>query len=51
MQNNNKRNYSKENVLRNGSKSQNQVSKNSFTNTIETPAMNESGIEAKKRGF
>ncbi len=51
MQNNNKRDYSKENALRNSSKTQNIISKNRFTNTIQEPALNESGLEAKKRGF
>ena len=51
MKNNNRRDYSKENYLRNGSKSQEQFSKNSFNTTIEEPALNESGLDAKKRGF
>lgn len=51
MDNNNRREYSKKNYLRNGNKTQNQISKNSFVNTIEQPALNESGLEAKKRGF
>ncbi|NME83389.1 hypothetical protein [Clostridium sp. SM-530-WT-3G] len=51
MQNNNRRDYSKENYLRNGSKTQNQYAKNSINTSIEEPGINESGIEAKKRGF
>lgn len=51
MQNNNRRDYSKENFLRNGFKTQNQYAKSSFSKTIEEPGINESGIEGKKRGF
>lgn len=51
MKNDNKRTYTKENYLRNGTKTQNQHSKNSFNTTIEEPALNESGEEAKERGF
>lgn len=51
MENNNKRDYTKSNVLRNGTKSQGQYGKSSFNMTIEEPKLNESGIEAKKRGF
>ena len=51
MNNNNKRNYSKDNYLRNSTKTQNQYAKSSFNTTIEEPALNESGVEAKKRGF
>lgn len=51
MKNNNKKDYTKENFLRNGAKTQNQYAKNSFNTTIEEPALNESGVEAKKRGF
>lgn len=47
----NKREYTKENYLRNGEKTQNQHSKNSFNATIEEPGINESGIIAKKKGF
>ncbi len=47
----NKREYNKENYLRNGSKTQNQYAKNSFNTTIEEPGTNESGIEAKKKGY
>ena len=51
MRHANKRIYSKENYLKNGSKTQHQYAKNSFSATIEEPGINESGIEAKKRGF
>lgn len=51
MQNNNNKDCSKSNYLRNGNKTQNQYAKNSFNTTIESPAKNESGIEAEKRGF
>lgn len=51
MENNNKKDYTKSNYLRNGSKSQGKYGKSSFNNTIEQPGINESGIEAKKRGF
>ena len=51
MQNNNSRDYSKENYLRNGNKTQNQYAKSSFNTSIEEPALNESGVLAKKKGF
>lgn len=51
MQNDNKRTYNKENYLRNGTKRQNQYAKNSFNNNVQEPALNESGEEAKRRGF
>ena len=51
MKNNNRKDYDRKSFLRNGSKTQNQYAKNSFNTTIEEPALNESGIEAKKRGF
>ncbi len=51
MENNNKKDYSKSNSWRNGNKSQGQYGKSSFNMTIEEPKLNESGIEAKKRGF
>ena len=47
----NKREYTKENYLRNGTKSQYNNPKNKYVTTIEEPALNESGIEAKKKGF
>ncbi|MDS0527878.1 hypothetical protein NNC19_19480 [Clostridium sp. SHJSY1] len=46
-----KREFTKENYLKNGFKSQNQHAKNSFNTTIEEPGINESGIDAKNRGF
>ncbi len=51
MKNNNKRDYTKSNYLRNGTKTQNQYAKSSFNTSIEEPGINESGAEAKKRGF
>ncbi|MEG0295361.1 MAG: hypothetical protein RR620_01505 [Clostridium sp.] len=51
MDNNNHRDYSKTNFLRNGTKSEGQYAKSSFNTTIEEPALNESGLDAKKRGF
>lgn len=52
MKSENKKIYSEENFLANGTKVQNQkVAKNSFNTSIEEPALNESGIEAKKKGF
>lgn len=51
MKNNNRRDYTKDNYLRNGTKTQNQYAKGSFNTTIEEPELNESGVEAKKRGF
>ena len=51
MQNDNKRTYNKENYLRNRTKRQNQYAKNSFNNNVQEAALNESGEEAKRRGF
>ncbi|SHH70323.1 hypothetical protein SAMN02745196_01110 [Clostridium collagenovorans DSM 3089] len=51
MKSKQKREFSKENYLANGFKSQHQYAKNSFNTTIEEPGINESGIEAKKKGF
>ena len=51
MKNDNKRTHSKENVLRNGTKTQNQQANSSYNFTVEEPALNESGVEAKQRGF
>lgn len=51
MENNNKKDFSRKEFLRNGNKSQGQYGKSSFNTTIETPGRNESGVEAKKRGF
>lgn len=48
MKNNNEKNHSKENFLRNGNKTQNQHAKSSFNTTIEQPGINESGLDAKK---
>lgn len=51
MDSKNQREYTKENYLKNGTKTQNQWAKNSLNTTIEEPGINESGIEAKKKGF
>ncbi|WP_099716637.1 hypothetical protein [Clostridium sp. Maddingley MBC34-26] len=51
MENNNNKDYSKSNYLRNGSKTQNQYGKSSFNTTIKRPGRNESGLEAERRGF
>lgn len=51
MDSQNKRVFSKENYLKNGVKTQNQFAKSSFYTSTEEPALNESGIEAKKNGF
>ena len=48
---NNRRDYTKENYLKNGVKSKNNNPKNKYVTTIEEPALNESVIEAKKKGF
>ena len=47
----NKREYTKENYLKNGNKTQNHNPKNKYVTTIEETDLNESGIEAKKKGF
>lgn len=51
MKSQQKREYTKETYLANGFKSQNQHAKNSFNTTIEQPGTNESGLDAKKKGF
>ena len=38
-------------TLKNDTKSQNQWAKNRQNTSIEEPGINESGIEAKKKGF
>ncbi|WP_162832174.1 hypothetical protein [Clostridium hydrogeniformans] len=47
----NKKEFKKENYLANGSKTQNQWAKNKLNTSMQEPGINESGIEAKKRGF
>ncbi len=47
----NERIYSKTNYNANGSKHPKRWSKNTFTTTTKQPGINESGIEAKNRGF
>lgn len=51
MKNHNKKVYSKENYLKNGTKTQNQFANNKYNFTVEEPVLNESGVEAKKKGF
>ena len=51
MDTQNHREYDKKNYLKNGNKSQGQYSKSSFNTTLEKPGINESGLEAKKKGF
>ena len=46
-----KREITEENYLKNGVKAQNDLSKNKVNTTLETPGINESGIEAKKNGW
>lgn len=43
--------YTKENYLQNGTKTQGQFANNSFNTTIEEPALNASGKKAKANGF
>lgn len=51
MDSQNHREYSRENYKKNGTKSQGQYAKSSFNTTIEKPGINDSGLEAKKKGF
>ncbi|MCF0149520.1 MAG: hypothetical protein HUJ77_14140 [Clostridium sp.] len=51
MKNDNRKTYSKENVLRNGTKTQNQQANSHYNFSTEEPGINESGAAAKKRGF
>lgn len=51
MKSKNRKEYTKENYLANGNKTQNQWANNHLNTSIEEPKLNESGIEAKKRGF
>lgn len=51
MKKHEKREWNKENYLANGNKTQNQWAKNRLNTTMEEPGTNESGIEAKKKGF
>jgi hypothetical protein len=43
--------WTEENFLKNGTKSQNQWAKNKLATTTKEPGINESGIEAKKNGW
>ncbi|GKX67107.1 hypothetical protein [Inconstantimicrobium mannanitabidum] len=47
----NQREHTREESLRNETKTDQSMSKNSFVTTIEEPALNESGVIAKKKGF
>lgn len=47
----NQKAYTKENYLKNGTKTQNQYANNKLNTSIEEPGINESGIMAKKKGF
>ena len=51
MKNDNRKTFEEKEFLRNGSKTQNQWAKNRQNTTLEKPALNESAIEAQKRGF
>ena len=46
-----KKEFTEENFLRNGSKTQNQWAKNKLNTTVKEPGINESGIQAKKDGW
>ncbi|WMJ79724.1 hypothetical protein RBU49_12715 [Clostridium sp. MB40-C1] len=43
--------WTKGNFLANGVKTQNQWAKNKLNTTVKEPGINESGIEAKKKGY
>ncbi|MDF2879920.1 MAG: hypothetical protein K0R54_477 [Clostridiaceae bacterium] len=45
------REYTKNAYLENGTKTQSPWSKNKFNTTIKEPGTNESGIEARKKGW
>lgn len=47
----NKKEWTKENYLQNGTKTQNQHPKSELNTTIKKPGINESGIEAKNKGW
>ena len=51
MKSENKKVHSEKNSLKNGTKTQNQHADNHYNFTTEEPGINESGIEAKKKGF
>ncbi|MCY6958726.1 hypothetical protein [Clostridium brassicae] len=51
MKKNHGKRWNKENVLINGVKTQNQWAKNKLNTTVKEPGINESGIEAKKKGY
>lgn len=51
MDSKNHREYTVHDYKINGTKTENQHAKNQTVFTIEKPGMNESGIEAKKKGY
>ncbi|WP_195892634.1 hypothetical protein [Desnuesiella massiliensis] len=51
MKPHNKKEYNKHDAIRNGFKTQNQHSKNEISQSIEPNALNDSGLEAKKKGY
>lgn len=51
MKSKNKREMEDANYLANEIRTEEPMSKNSFVSTIQSPALNQSGIEAKKKGF
>ena len=51
MKNDNKRTYSKRKLFEKWNKDTKSICKNSFNNNVQEPALNESGEEAKRRGF
>lgn len=51
MKSKNKREMTEEDNLRNEIRKDESMSKNSFVSTIQTAALNKSGVEAKKKGF
>lgn len=51
MKKKDQREWTKENYLHNGVKTQNQWTNNRLDTTIEKPGINESGKKIKKQGF
>lgn len=51
MKKHDKKEYIKENYKKNGFKTQDQWAKNRYNTTIEEPGINESGEEAKRKGW
>lgn len=46
-----KKEFTEENFLKNGTKTQNQWANNKLNTTVKEPGINESGIQAKKDGW